>query len=135
MMTHKEYKHTKVRQLVWLFIACLCVIFSSAIKKVIQLHADQKISMVVHHELDGSRLTQNIKDGSREKHEFQALVVLTHVQSPNLDHPPFFALAGDNPQKYSAFLRQLSYAANCHPGSVPSGGDISLYLLLRNLRV
>ena len=79
------------RQLVWLLLALFCIVFSSAVKKVIQLHADQKISLLTHREGEGSRLlTQNIKDGSREKHEIQALVSHVKLQSPLPGFVPSF---------------------------------------------
>ncbi len=136
-MQHKNYIKIKLRQSVWLLLAFFCVVFSGAIKKVLQLHADQKISMLVHRDNDGSRLlTQNIKDGSREKHEIQVLVASDHKQIPARDFVPLFHTSilqvfSTRLNLYRWIASRTSY--NNHE-SIASG-PVAVYLLLRKLQV
>jgi len=128
----------KSKQLLWLLMALFCVVFSSAIKKVIQLRADQKLSLHMHHDTDGSRLlTQNIKDGSREKHEIQAMVSPAKQTTPLPGFvPSFYALI------CNAFTEQLDLftrisSRNSYNNRVvaASGSSLPLYIFTRNLRV
>jgi len=74
---------TTLRQSVWLLMACLCIVFSGAMKKILQLRADQKISAITGICNDGARsVTQNIKDGHREKHEIPVVTFSQNKQSP-----------------------------------------------------
>ena len=99
MKVNKNKIKTRSRQLVWLFMALFCVVFSSAVKKIIQIRADQKVSLLTHRGIEGPRsLTQNIKDGSREKHEIQSLVPSARI--PN-------ALPGFVPSFVSLLQRAL----------------------------
>lgn len=111
-MTPYENKiKTKSRQLAWLLLALFCVVFSSAIKKVILLHADQKISLLTHNrEGDGSRLlTQNIKDGSREKHEIQTFASPVKLQNPSPGFvPSFFSLVQESSKMKLKLTTQFS---------------------------
>ena len=127
----------KLRQSVWLLLALFCVVFSGAIKKVLQLHADQKIGMLVHRDSDRSRLlTQNIKDGSREKHEIQVLVASDHKQVPSPVLVPLF---------YTSILRASTSQLNLYRWVSSStsykkhesiaSGPVPVYLLLRKLQV
>jgi hypothetical protein len=121
----------------WLLMACFCVLFSGAIKKVLQLRADQKISMLIHCDNEGVRpISQNIKDGCREKHEVQALVASDNKQFPAPAFIPTFhlALLQASPEEIRLYAGISSCISYTHqqataPGSVP------VYLLSRKLQV
>src|ERR1035437_3256621 len=71
-------------------MACLCVVFSGAVKKVLQLHADKKINLYIHPDINGTRSSQSINDVHREKHEIQAIVLSEHKQFPTPGFKPPF---------------------------------------------
>ena len=136
-MQHQNYMKTKLKQFVWLLMACFCVIFSSAIKKVLQLHADQKVSKIVHRDIDGSRLlTQNIKDGSREKHEIQALVLSDNKQIPvpGFNPPSHLLVFQTGSVQLSLYRPVTSYVGDRHH-EVSGANSVPLYLRSCRLQV
>jgi len=55
------------------------------------MRADQKISVFIHTDNDvpgNTTQNQNIKDGYREKHEVQTIVLSNHKQSPSRNFDP-----------------------------------------------
>ena len=137
MGQHDNKIKRKSKQLLWLLMALFCVVFSGAIKKVIQLHADHKMSLHVHRDVDGSRPpTQNIKDGPREKHEIQVLVSSVRQASPLR----FFPSSNSVALNVSSELLNLYTWISCRNSYnnrklAASGIPLPLYIFARNFRV
>ena len=99
-------------------------------KKVIQLHADQKISMIIHTDINGNRASQNIRDGHREKHEIQPLVLSEKRQFPGPRvHPALQSLVIQfTPEWSTAFAwRTVSVSYESKKGILPN--PVPVYLL------
>ena len=118
---------TKLRQSFWLLVACFCVVFSGAIKKVIQIHADQKIGLIIHIVNNATRPSQNIKDGHRERHEVQQLVLTEHKRPGRPGFDPLFHLSATHPftwcpdcsKSFSTTANSVNFR-HCASGSVPA---------------
>jgi hypothetical protein len=87
----------KFWQSLWIVMACFCVVFSGAVKKVIQQNADHQISLIIHIDNSGPRLSQNIKDGHRERHEVEQLVVAEHKRPDSHGSDPLFPMSAMHP--------------------------------------
>ena len=94
--------------------------------------------MLVHKgDSDGSRLlTQNIKDGSREKHEIQVLVASDHKQIPAPGFVPLFytSILQASIIRLDLYRWVASYTSYKNHQSIASG-PVPVYLLLRKLQV
>lgn len=126
----------KLRQSLWLMMACFCVVFSGAVKKVLQLRADEKISLIIPINNSGARSCQNLKDGHRERHEVQELVPSVHKKSeiPGHDLTPCFYSSIDTRSPHAAnyvTARGNTYAVgnNANQRSIPT------YLFIHRLQV
>jgi hypothetical protein len=137
MLQRKNHIKIKLRQYLWMLMACLCVVFSSAVKKVLQLYADQKISTLAHGDNDGFRLiSQNIKDGCREKHEVPVLVASDNKVAPVPGFIPSMHIAylQASPSQlglYTWASSRISYMGHLAVAS----GSIPVYLRSRRLQV
>jgi len=118
-------------------MACFCIVFSGAIKKVLQLHAYQKIGMIIHTDYEGrTHSPQNLRDGYREKHEVQILELTDKKQVP---------VPGSNPSPDLLLSQSLSvayslYSYNCFPqddnkNTTTVSNSIPVYLLFHRLQV
>ena len=82
-------KTSALRSLLWLALAAICIVFSSASKKVIE----QKINPVYYH--SALAFNKKVKDGCRDRHEYLAHVAgdVEHLSPADLLTATFF-LAG-----------------------------------------
>ena len=132
-----NYIRTKLKQSVWLLMACFCVVFSGAVKKIMQMHAEQQLSAQLHTEYDASRaLTQNIKDSHREKHEIQGIVLVgcSQIRGQGFDrtlHLPFLQTSGVFLSLHQWASSWVSYRDH----EAISSGPTPIFLLLRRLQV
>jgi len=136
-MKNNNYIKTKIRQSVWLLMACLCIVFSGAMKKILQLHADQKISMFLHANCDGNHsITQNIKDGHREKHEIQTIVFSENKQFPvpNLNTSFHSCLFQASPMLVN-ICKWTSAMVSYKSSQAIASGPARVYLLFCRLQV
>jgi len=82
-LKNKKPISKKMHRASWVFLAFFCLFFSGPIKKVIQFYADQKLSQIIPINTELSRSSsQVLRDGYREKHEMQDVVIAEHSQLP-----------------------------------------------------
>jgi hypothetical protein len=125
----------KTKRAVWLAVAFLCIVCSGAIKKLIQLNADKR-SGIIYDLTTAKSLSQNIKDGHRERHEYQSPVVQEHKRQPLPGGSPFFDLPSIHSYRlllsFSVTNASLSRRGNAR---TPFVCPLPLYLRFRNLEI
>ena len=134
-MSSKQHIKSGIVQGVWLMMAVFCIVFSSAFKRLVQLRADEKAGVVNKVALSRS-LTQSLKDGHREKHEYQIGIAREAGQSPVPGrHPSMAQLHAQVSNGYSGIINSF-YARlvfneprPVYPSALP------LYLRFRNLTI
>jgi len=119
-----------LKQPLWLLMAVLCIVFSSASKRLIEVRAEQRFS---HNSSASPATSKKIKDGSRDKRQF----LQTFIQSEKN--------ADSSIPEFLFFLSALVFLSFISSGvynpvsftkqPVISSGAIPLYLQVRKLQV
>ena len=130
-MAAKENKNRRgVKSYFWLFMAVVCIVFSSASKKVIE----QKVNPDLYY--SALSFNKKIKDGSRERHEYLAKVTHTdNLQSPDNAVPTIFFLATLFPLAFLFFSRSTATHTALKEQHLSLVGVRSLYLRDHRLEV
>ena len=134
-MENKRNIKTNINRAVWLVMAVLCIVFSSAFKRLIQLRADEK-SGIANNFTSTRSLSQNIKDGHRERHEYQAIVQNDKQPSPLPSlHPASHLVYLIASRGFSVLYKANASRIRCNDLQPVFYGSLPLFLQFRKLEI
>ncbi len=88
MVGKNNSKNFSVKRYIWLFMAVICIVFSSASKKIIEQKVDPA------HYSSALSFNKRLKDGCRDRHEYLTKVVRAGTaQTPGVDLNSLFVLS------------------------------------------
>ena len=123
-------KSTGVKSYLWLFMAVVCIVFSSASKKLIE----QKVNPVFYY--SALSFNKKIKDGCRERHEYLTKVVhADNHQSQDNTVPTVLFLTTLFSFAFLFFSRSTVTRAKLEEQHLALAGVRSLYLRDHRLEV